>query len=376
MVLQNVIEVVNEWLFSVDTQAIKVLLATVIANRLQGDPLWIFFIAPPSSAKTELIRALNGIQQIYSLSDLTPQTFISGKVGDDSCSLLLQLNNKILTFKDFTTVLTMHRDKRGPILSQLREIYDGHYKKAFGTGKVISWEGKIGFISGVTPIIDSHYSIFTVLGERFIQYRMEQPDAIGMAKQAIKITGSENKMRYELRQAFSSFFENIELPKIQDIQISEEIRDKLVHLAAFSVRARSGVIRDNYSREIIYTPEPEAPPRLTKQLLTLAYGLAVVDRRNYVSMGDYKIIYRIGFDILHKIRRDIMRIFLKHQYQMLETSYIAEKIGYLPKTVRRYLEDLHSLKILRKLPGGKGNMDKWELSGSIVDLLGKALPSP
>ena len=97
----------GKWLYFHDMDVLRVLLATVIANRMDGDPLWLFIIGPPSSAKTELIAPLAGLDFIYPLSSLTPQTFASGYVADDDASLLSKLkSNTIITFKDFTSILT------------------------------------------------------------------------------------------------------------------------------------------------------------------------------------------------------------------------------------------------------------------------------
>jgi len=71
--------------------------------------------------------------------------------------------------KDFTTVLSMHREKRAKILAQLREIHDGMFKRNFGTDETKIWKGRITIIAAVTPVLDRHISIFAALGERFLQ---------------------------------------------------------------------------------------------------------------------------------------------------------------------------------------------------------------
>ena len=59
-------------------ESVDVALATVIANRMDGDPLWMFLVAPPSGGKTEVIRSLDDVADVYPLSSLTAQTFASG----------------------------------------------------------------------------------------------------------------------------------------------------------------------------------------------------------------------------------------------------------------------------------------------------------
>jgi hypothetical protein len=125
--LSKVKEAVRPWLFLEDEGIIDVMCATVIANQFRTDPLWMILIGPPSHAKTELLRALDGHPSAYFLSNLTPATLVSGKPkkGPDP-SLLPKLNDKTLVMKDFTTILTMRSEKPGrgafPVPGDLRRI--------------------------------------------------------------------------------------------------------------------------------------------------------------------------------------------------------------------------------------------------------------
>src|SRR5437899_8992194 len=67
----------------------------------------------------------------------------------------------VFLIKDFTTVLSMKRDKRSVILSQLREIHDGQFRRDFGTGVTKIWNGRVSIVAAVTPVLDRHYSIFS-----------------------------------------------------------------------------------------------------------------------------------------------------------------------------------------------------------------------
>ncbi len=369
-------ERINKWLLLGDKWLIKVVAASVIANKLNADPVWLFIVAPPGGTKTELIRGLNKIEGVYPISDLTTQTFLSGDKGNKNASLLLRLpaEGTILTFKDFTSVLTMHRDKRQTILSQLREIYDGSYVKPFGTGETKSWEGKMGFISGVTSVIDNHQSVFAVLGERFIQYRPEQPDTIALAKRAMANSGGEKKMRDDIQNAFADFVAGITIPN-ETALVSDDIKNRIAHLATFCVKARSGVIRDGYSsREIELIPDTELPTRLAKQFITLASAFALIG--NTTPEEDYGLVFKIGMDTLPKKRKKVFEI-LMSATERLETSEVAMEIGYPTNTTRRILEDLHGLSLVdREKDGlGKGYADKWRISDYAKNVLEIAKPT-
>lgn len=366
-------DTVNKWLLINDKGIIKVLTATVIANKLSADPVWLFIVTASGGTKTELIRGLAKIDGIYPLSDLTPQSFLSGEKSTKNASLLLRLPEEvILTLKDFTTVLTMHRDKRHAILSQLREIYDGQYKKEFGTGETKEWTGKMGFIAGVTSVIDHHYSIYQTLGERFVQYRPQQPDPIQLSLKAMGNSGKEKEMREEIQNAFADFVTGVTIPS-EGIFISEETKQRIAHLSAFCVRARSGVIREGYSsREIELIPEAELPTRLSKQLITLYTALSLIS--GGFTDEDYQLIYKIGMDTLPQNRKLVINALVQVE-DYKETADVAVAIGYPTNTTRRLLEDLHGLKLIDRVSYGQGHPDKWIMRDDTRELLEKAKPA-
>ncbi len=365
-------KIVSKWLLIKDEGLLRILLASVIANKLQADPVWLFLVAAPGGTKTELIRGLNKIDGIYPISDLTPQTLLSGERGKDA-SLLLRLPfGTIFTYKDFTTVLSMHRDKQQAIISQLREIFDGYYRKEFGTGETKTWEGKIGFIAGVTSVIDRHYEIYSVLGERFIQYRPVQSDSIALAKKAMANSGGEKRMREEIQNAIADYIAGIKIPE-ERMAVSEELQDHVAHLAAFCVKARSGILRDGYStREIDLIPDTELPTRLAKQLITLLSALLLIGHTT--SEVDYELIRKVAMDSLPQKRRLALNILMLEEEQ-LDTADIALKIGYPTNTTRRILEDLHGLGLVDREHEGKGYADKWQISKYAKMLWNKAMPS-
>ena len=223
-------------------ELIDVALAIVIANRMEGDPLWAFLVAPPSSSKTEVIRALDDAEGIYPLSSLTAQTFASGfeRKGVET-SLLPKLDGKLVTMKDFGTVLTMYREKKAEILAQLREIYDGGFTKEFGNGKSFKWSGKVGLLAGVTPIIDREYAVNQILGERFVLYRVRGPVPHLLARRAIGQRQREGDQRRVLRQCVAAFLDTVPLAPPT---LSLAMVDAIASLAEFTALARSPVLFD------------------------------------------------------------------------------------------------------------------------------------
>jgi hypothetical protein len=351
---------------------VEILLAAVVANRMDGDPLWLFLVNPPSGVKTELIRSLNGVEDVYPLSNLTPQTFASGfEAKKVEPSLLLRLDRHILTLKDFTTVLTMHRDKRGEILAQLHEIYDGHYRKEFGNGKVVDWTGKLGLIAGVTQVIDTYSSVSQVLGERFICFRVKSEAGAAVAQRAVDNQGQEQEMRQALRGAVAGFLSPIKA--YERITLPGHLVTRIAHLATFCATARSELVRD-WKGEVTYIPEPEGPARLAKQLALFGKALALIGGKSEVSESEYVALYRLAEDTLPRYKLSTLAVLIGAD-TALKTSQVGEKTRYPTDTVRRYLQDLAAMNLVERTPGGEGKADLWELSHYCVDLLEKAAPS-
>ncbi len=247
--------VIRRWFYEPDLQAIRVTLGTLKAHYLNiGDPAWLFIVAPPGTGKTTLtIMGTARLPEVVSLGGFTQNTFLSGFYGRSEPGLLEKLGeteerdreytttgNGILLAKDFTTVLSMRRETRGEILGQLREIHDGEFRRSFGTGETKVWRGRITFIAAVTPVIDRHYSIFSTLGERFLQVRWHRPRSPKAGQRAISQQGCEGTIRKELRLAVKALFKSStqSAPKM-----SAQARNRIASLAELVALARTHVFR-------------------------------------------------------------------------------------------------------------------------------------
>jgi hypothetical protein len=353
------LERVTDFLLLNDPDVLPIMLGGFAAHRFGGTPVWLLMVAPPSGTKTELIRALWGAPGVYPLSELTSKTFASGlETHGEDPSLLHRLTNEVLVLKDPTTVLEMYQEERQAILAQLREIYDGRFDKAWGTGKELHWQGRLGFLAGVTPIIDSYHSVLSVLGERFVLFRMIQPDREQSARKSLDNAKVEPTMRASLAGAVQSFLAG--LPTTAP-EVPQEAKDRLVNLANFVTRCRSGVVRDRYRRELEYIPEPEMPARFVKQLFELLRGVAVVLGHDEATGEDMDRVARVALDSIPAVRRVVLRAVatMPTVDDTLKTTAISQAVQYASATVRRALEDLQALGILEVVKGGPGKSDAW-----------------
>jgi DNA-binding MarR family transcriptional regulator len=359
--LADVHHAFSMWLHLPDPTPVNIAIATVVAHRLGGDPVWTLLVGTPGSGKTVIIESVAGLAEVHPLSALTAQTFASGLKGKQRASLLQRLDaeqESFLTLKDFTTVLTMHRDPRQEVLSQLREIYDGSYVKEFGTGETVTWQGRIGLLAGVTPIIDTHHAVTSLLGERFVYLRLPATDRRQMSRQALASRGREAQMREELRSIVAAYIDGLDLTAPE---MPEPIARRLEAVAGFTTWARSGVERHAYSREIEQVPGWEAPTRFTKQIAAMITALMVMGQNPDAAMST---AVKVAYDCLPPARLEALRLLRATGDQDLPTPELADGIELPTSTARRVAEDLGALGLVTRKPGtgGRGNPDRWRLS--------------
>lgn len=352
----------NEFWLNPDPDALRLVFSVLVAFRLDCDPIWVFLIAPPASLKTEFITGLSLIDDVYNLSKLTPQTLASGlkEKGKKNFSLLDKIQSKVLTFKDFTTILSGRWDALQEILGQLREVYDGKFVAEYGTGVKIDWKGKMGFLAGTTQKIDEHSTVSASLGERFIQYRMPGLDEIDLAMRSMNNASKSKKIREDVTLLFKGFFEGLGIPKtIEDISISQEYLLKLAHLAAFAVRGRSGTSRDYQTKELTYIPDPEAPARLAQQLAILIKCLAIINGRQEVTAQEFETVVKVAFDCFPRQRLNTLNALFKIEGKKT-TAAISVLTGYSTNATKYFLEDMAAFGITTV--DKTGNPHVWDIS--------------
>jgi hypothetical protein len=358
----------DRWLLIRDADLLPVVVGTILAHRLGGEPVWLLLVGPPGGTKTEPLRALYGCPGMYPLSELTPKTFASGLEvpGGHDPSLLRRLTDEILLLKDFTTVLEMRREDLQAILAQLREIYDGRYDKTWGTGRELHWEGCLGFLAGVTPIIDKHQGVMSILGERFVLFRTRLPNRTRLARQALRTSRHEREMREELACAMRGFLaaRAVREPLADDVTL-----DRIASVADFVTRARSGVQRDRSKRELEYAPEPEAPTRFAKVLLALAGGVALAYDSPIIGAPELRLVLRVAIDCLPLIRHRVIAALAKNAIEAdgdaLSTRHVAGAAQFSTTAIRRALEDLQALEVVTCK---KGKVDLWMLGAPWADI--------
>ncbi len=350
-----------------DPSVVTVVLGVSVANAIEGDPVWLNLVDPPSKGKTELLMAAACTPHSYLISSLTKNTFASGatRKSEDGQEIetsllgrLKQRGTRQLVAKDFGTVLNGSRDERNAILGQLREIFDGKFVKPFGTGKEVVWEGKLGWLGGVTSDFDRHSAVQTILGQRFLLHRLpvsSRQDRRCQSRHALAAAGHEKQLREAFGQAMRSAYEDA-LRWYESYQaritIPDEVLEELTILADLAAYGRAGVLRD-HNHEVRYVPEPEGPGRLVKQLKQLLLGLLAAHSEEQPTEAIRAIVRRVARDTMHPFKARVLAALAQGD---LSTTNLAQAAG-LPNyaTARRQAEDLRLLDLVT------GNDDHWHL---------------
>jgi hypothetical protein len=377
--LEDTLKVFERWLLLPDRTPVYAMLGAVAANLLPGDPVWLGIIAPPSSAKTELLNAITGLPFVVSASTLTLAGLLSGTPRRQQAQgaqggLLRQIGNSgLLCLKDFTSILAMRPDSKAEVLAALREIYDGKWTRRLGSdgGKVLHWEGKLGLIFGCTGVIDTHHSVDDALGNRFLLLRLEPGK--DQLRWALRHTGSKVAiMRRELAESVNAL---LFAPSPQPVprDLSEDETAHLVRITNLVVRLRGAVERDRYRRDLDAVYGAEGPGRLGLALERLLAGLDVLGLARKRAL---EVVTTVALDSAPPLRRriywklcDPLDPSIAHPVGTApavpwSTTDVAVAVGLPTTTVRRALEELASYGLAEREAGGVGLADEW--SGVIL----------
>ena len=259
--IDEIIKVFERWLLLKDYTPLYAVLGTVAANYLEGDPVWLGVIGPPSSAKTEFLNATSMLPHVAQAATLTQAALLSGTPKKQQAAgakggLLRQIGDfGIIILKDFGSILSMHTETRAEVLAALREIYDGAWTRYLGSegGKKLEWKGKLGLIFAGTGVIDAHYAVIGAMGDRFLLSRLAPTPGQTQFRRALGHTGSTTKqMRKELAEAVARLFAG---RRDQPQPISNEEANSIGEVISLAVRLRGAVERDRTPSMV-----PRAPP--------------------------------------------------------------------------------------------------------------------
>lgn len=367
---EEAIKEYRKWLYINNPEVLDVVFGSVFANRINVDPLWMFIVGAPGSGKTELLMSLSDADKVVTTTTITPPALISGQhtTGADP-SLIPKLDGKVLVIKDFTTILNMNESAREEIFGIFRDAYDGKITKHFGNGVRRSYESRFGVVAGVTPVIEALSKTNSLLGERFIKYKLRQAGHINVGTeiivQAISSMCSENTMRSGLRGVAKRIL-SVD-PKIIPRPTKQQI-EMICSIAQYISVLRGAVSKDRYTKEMLCKPTSEVGTRLAKQLCALAMGISIYKRDSIISPETLTTITKVAKDTAPDLISDIIYAIYKMK-EPATANYIAERARLPRETVFSLLEDLYQLRALIKESAERHTL--YRLNNAMLRLIEK-----
>ena len=363
--LLDVIGAFCQQLWMPDPGMVEIVLGTVAANRLPGDPVWTWLVGPPSSGKSETLASISRLPEVHRVSVFTEAGLLSGSPGNKgSGGLLFEIGERgLLVFNDLSVLLGEHGSTRPRIFGLMRELFDGELTRQVGTegGQRLRWRGKIGLLGAVTEAVD--VLDIGLMGERIAYYRLpcidvEEERRTGLF--ALENVGCQQEMRATIAETVEHFFAGLVLP--DEIALPAVAgQDRLVDLATIGTRCRSPVVRDSYRREIDLVPQPERVPRLLGQLAQLRAGLLAIGVPHDET---WRLLAKVALDGMTGGRRRVLDTLAGRSLDRA-TSTVAGFACLPETTARRHLQDLTAIGVIER----RGDFPEcWRLSEWAADL--------
>jgi hypothetical protein len=361
--IDEAIEVFGRWLILKDPTPLYAVFGAVAANLLPGDPVWLGLIAPPSSAKTEILNSLSRLPNVVQVSSLSPASFLSATSNKDrdkeaTGGLLAQIGEfGIIVLKDFTTMLSLRPEARQEVFAVLREVFDGRYTRHVGTdgGRTLTWSGKVGLVFASTETFDRHHSVMSAMGDRYLLCRIAPVE--GQFERALDHVGeATERMRRELAEAVESLFA---ARRAEPRPLSLEERGRISRICSRVVRLRAPVERHRYTTEIEGVHGAEGTGRLGLSLERLLAGLDTLGIDREAAL---KVVETVAMDSTPPMRRRAYE-YLRHiAPREAEIADIAVNVRIPEKTLRRHMEDLAVQGLVQHIPAEKRSEFGYEKS--------------
>lgn len=383
--LQQCVIDFSRWLhFPNDHEIVKVILGTVAANYMQGRPVWLMIIGPSSCGKTELIETLFGLPNMHHASDFTKAGLLSGRLNKEghlevTGGLLHDIGEfGFMLFPEFSSILTMDHRAQGPVLSLLRQVYDGKVVREIGgeDGGKLSWTGKAPVIAASAPGIDSRRHVIQEMGERFIYKRLEftreDRDLIGRLQGRNRTKWQQG--RSELKEAVRALLKPV-ISNPPTIELADAEATRLRLLVDFSAQCRSAVERNtSWERQAEETHQQEiGGGRMFNALAELFVGMLAIGC-GYADT--WAAMTSVMWDSIPYLRTQVLRTIATmtepggHEYVRslrkltdAVSAGLSDRRQIPERAVARAAEELAMQGILEQLRSSrKGTATGWRLS--------------
>jgi hypothetical protein len=357
------------------TDCVAVCMATHLAVKLDGDPLWIYLVGAPSSGKSTICELISADEfHTRPLSKFTG--LVTGHT--EGSHLVPLLHNKCVVVKDGTLLLESTPAQLANVYGELRDIYDGSLEAHYRNGVTASFSNiSFGMIIGITEKI---YGLnMSALGERFLHVRLETERVTELARNKAAIETIFNDTRktfaegddegdhraFPHQRGYTAGF----LSHLHNRVSNEDILHPtytsgditlIQALADVIACSRASVPRDNKDL-VLYDARPESSTRAVKQLARLALCLCYVYGVTAITPDIRRVLRKVALDTSHSRQYYVIRAIALSKGGLTRGS--VESLTGIPyENCRRIIVDLISLGVvIEEDEGVKGNGAKKPL---------------
>lgn len=359
----------RKWLHLPDTIVLDVMFGTVLGNRLDGDPLWMFIVGPPGCGKSACLMSLSDAPLVVTRTTVTRAALVCGmpNIGTSDPSLLPKLDGQVLVVKDFTTILSTQDKVRDELFGVLRDAYDGKYEQEFGRGVLRKYVCRFGILAGVTAKIEELGPTHAIAGERFVKFYMRHSSArVGAGKQAIKRAAKNRKHHTQMQRELCEVArEVLARPIPEEPEIGEHEQDVLCGMAMWTANMRGAVTRDKWSKEMIFKPSAEVGTRLVAEFGKLAAGVAIFRGKSRVGEDELAVVARVARDSAPDITEEIVRqLYVRSRDDYIASGVVARHARLPWDVTSKRLDDMELLGVVQKDKAGS-----FRLSRAMVRLM-------
>lgn len=331
-----------------DWQGVEIVMAAAAAHYVPGEMLWLRFIGPSRSGRTELLRAIAAHPDSAEIEVLTPAAFRGGlKKGP---KLLERLNCRQVIAKDIATLLTARKEMRTEVFGVLSGIKDGRITSDFGSdeGHLEQTASFDWILAATTSGIEQQRQLDGLLGQRFIDLRWRPGNREEMAYKASSNNPYLEQIRGEMVVNVASLLCRAEQEfQFNTYPISDDDRRWIAKVADAAAILRGTVPHDRKGH-IVSMPEPEVGAELARGLTRIAGGLSCL-----VATDWHPHIRRLARDCVPSLRLNLVEALENHPQSVPELEIST---GLSERTVYYHLEEL------RLLGMAKDNAGTWELT--------------
>lgn len=363
----------------------KLVLATLMACQVTTPTmLWLLLVGVPSSGKTDLVRLFKKISFVHYLDTLTQNAFISGERASETqkvYDLLPLLDDKCLIVKDWTSIFSLDEKMTKKLLGDLVNIYDAEFTKFSSRRGNVSYASSFSQLGCITPAtLNKHTQYMNMVGPRFLFYFMPNSTASQRDESFESILSGKDRSGAinEAQNAVEAYVEELLIRPFEikplDRSIGHYLRlaSELLSHCRGIVILQSGTFQDQNKGDVKYY-EPietqiEEPWRALQQLIALAQLLAYVVGKDEIGVEELAIIKEVIISSMPADRSQALRIIIASNGVSTAKS-LSNAFERSPKTSRRLLEELSSLKVLEKIQGVGSVANDYIVASQFKDFL-------